>query len=145
VAALRILALEGQHQGELLEAPFNPKEIHLDRAIVWQRQPKKAPTDLEFEQADAAHMAFELLFDGVQSSASIQPQLDKLQRLANVDAVLHRPPKVEVSWGNAADGLPKFDGVIESISVRYVQFAPSGVPVRATAAVKLVQAVHLSA
>ena len=32
MAKLRITALEGEHQGEALEAQFNPKEIEVDRA-----------------------------------------------------------------------------------------------------------------
>jgi hypothetical protein len=35
VAKLRITALEGEHQGEVLEAQFNPKEIEVDRTIPW--------------------------------------------------------------------------------------------------------------
>jgi hypothetical protein len=38
VAKLRITALEGEHQGEVLEAQFNPKEIEVDRTIPWQHQ-----------------------------------------------------------------------------------------------------------
>jgi hypothetical protein len=40
VAKLRITALDGEHQGEVLEAQFNPKEIEVDRPI-----PRAAPWD----------------------------------------------------------------------------------------------------
>jgi hypothetical protein len=43
VAKLRITALEGEHQGEVLEAQFNPKGI--DRTIPWQHQ---GPAPLQF-------------------------------------------------------------------------------------------------
>jgi hypothetical protein len=143
MVGLRIVAVEGQHEGEVLEAQVNPSEIELDRALVWGQQPKKGPADLEFERVEPAQMAFELVFDGAKTSASVQPQLDKLRELGSVDAVLHRPPKVRVSWGSVAGVMPTFDGVIESVAVRYTMFAESGVPLRATADVKLREAADL--
>jgi hypothetical protein len=143
MAKLRIAAVEGQHQGDLLEAQFNPKEVDLDRAIPWQQQANEGPADLEFERADPARMVFELLFDGAETSKSVQPQLDKLRAFSSVDDVLHRPPKVKVSWGSGAGVMPTFTGVIESVAIRYVMFAVSGVPLRATADVKLKEAANL--
>jgi len=143
MAELRITVVEGQHAGDVLEAQVNPSEIELDRAVVWRQQPKKGPADLEFESAEPAQMAFELLFDGAKTSVSVQPQLDKLREFSSVDAVLHRPPKVRVSWGSGAGVMPTFDGVIESVAVRYTMFADSGVPLRATADVKLTEAANL--
>ena len=145
MTSLRIVALEGAHAGIELDAQLGPTQIVLDRAIVWQRQANKGPGDLAYERTEPAHMSFELLFDGTQTSTSVQPQIDTLQQLCAVDSILHRPPKVAVSWGRGAGALPKFEAVIESISVRYVQFADGGVPLRATADVKLEQAVHLTA
>jgi len=144
MAALRLTALEGQHRGDVLEAPADPKEIVLDRAIVWQRQAHKGPGDLEFEHAEPARMSFELLFDGAAASTSVQPQVDKLQRLGGVDAILHRPPKVDVSWGSGAGVMPAFVGVVESVTVRYTLLAESGTPLRATADVVLREAAHLA-
>ena len=103
MAKLRIAAAEGAHLGEVLEAQFNPKEVDLDRAIPWQQQVHKGPADLEFERADPARMVFELLFDGAETSKSVQPQLDKLRLFSSVDEALRRPPKVKVSWGSAAE------------------------------------------
>jgi len=37
---------------------------------------------------------------------------------------------VAVRWG--VDKLPDFEGVIESLSTRYVMFMPNGTPVKAT-------------
>ncbi len=145
MAKLRITALEGEHHGEVLEAQFNPQQIEVDRAIAWQQQSHKGPADLEFEKGEPARMSFELLFDGVESSKSVQPRLDMLHRFSVVDQNLHRPPKVSVAWGNAAGAMPTFDGVVESVSVRYLIFAENGVPVRATAAVKLKEAANLRA
>ena len=143
MAKLRITALDGLHQGEVVEAQFNPKEISVDRAVAWQEQPHGGPAALQFERVDPARMSFELLFDGVEAAASVQPYLDQLARLTRVDDDLHRPPKVKVVWGRGASALPTFAGVIESVSVRYTMFAESGVPLRATAAVQLREAVAI--
>jgi hypothetical protein len=89
-------------------------------------------------------MSFELLFDGVEQSASVQPRLDTLHRLSSVDDALHSPPRVKVAWGSATHAMPTFEGVIEAVSVHYLKFAGSGVPLRATATVKLTEAPHLS-
>jgi contractile injection system tube protein len=141
VAKLRITALEGEHQAEALEAQHNPKEIEFDRTIPWQHQ---GPGPLQFLGAEPAQMSFELLFDGVEQAKSVQPRLDRLHLLSSVDDTLHRPPKVKVAWGNAAGAMPTFDGVVEAVSVRYLTFAANGVPLRATATVKLKEAADLS-
>jgi Contractile injection system tube protein len=141
---LQITAVEGQHEGEVLEAGFNPKEIVLERATLWQQQAHRRPADLEFEKADPVRMSFELLFDEAESSDSVQPRIDVLQRFTSVDAILHRPPKVTVAWGSSAGVMPTFDAVIESVVVRYSLFTADGVPVRAAVDVKLRQASRLT-
>jgi len=143
MAMLQVTALEGRHEGEVLEAQFNPEEIVLEHAILWKRQIHKRPADLEFEQAEPACMSFELVFDEAESSSSVQPQIDKLHQFSSVDAILRRPPKVEVSWGSGAGAMPTFAAVIESVTVRYALFAENGLPLRASADVKLRQAAHL--
>jgi hypothetical protein len=144
MARLQITALEGQYEGEALKARLNPKEIVFEQAVPWQQQPKKGPADLAFERAEPAQMSFELLFDEGEAAASVQPQIDKLRRFSGVDTLLHRPPKVRVALGGGAGAMPAFDAVVESVSVRYLLFAENGVPVRATADVRLKQAAHLT-
>jgi hypothetical protein len=141
VAKLEITALEGEHQGDVLEAQFNPTEIEVDRTIPWQHQ---GPAPLQFLGAEPARMSFELLFDGVEQSKSVQPQLDALHRLSSVDRTLHHPPRVKVAWGSAAGAMPTFEGVVEAVSVRYLTFAGNGVPLCAVVTMKLKEAADLS-
>jgi hypothetical protein len=140
VAKLRITALEGGHQAEVFEAQFNPKEIEVDRTFPWLYH-RLAPGALQYLGFEPARVSFALLFDGVEQSKSVQPRLDTLQRLSSVDDTLHHPPRVKVAWGSAAGAMPTFDGVIEAVSVHYLKFAGNGVPLRATATVKLIEAV----
>jgi hypothetical protein len=53
-----------------------------------------------------------------------------------------RPPKVGVKWG--AGKLPEFQGVIESVSAKYITFLPDGTPVRASCRVTIREASHLA-
>ena len=66
MAKLRITALDGEHQGEVLEVQGNPKEIEVDRTIPWV--PPLGRDPLAFLGAQPARMSFELLFDGVKHS-----------------------------------------------------------------------------
>ena len=64
MAKLQITALDGEHQGEVLEAQFNPKESDVDRTIPWVAPLGLGP--LAFLGAQPARMSFELLFDSVE-------------------------------------------------------------------------------
>ena len=66
MAKLRITALDGEHQGEVLEVQGNPKEIEVDRTIPWVAPLGRDP--LAFLGAQPARMSFELPFDGVKQS-----------------------------------------------------------------------------
>ena len=141
----RITSLEGQTNGLTLQAPLNPTEITLTRAIPWQPQLKKGPGDLQFSEREAQTMAFELLFDGVETDTSVQGDIGKLLQMSEVDPILKRPPKLKVLWGGegAAGTMPRLDAVIESLNIRYVMFDPKGLPLRAVVAIKVKEAGNL--
>jgi hypothetical protein len=139
---LRIIGLEGGATGVTVEAQFNPKEISIDKSVPWQLQKTKGPGDLQFSSANPKTMSFELMFDGFASGSSIQNGIGMLHRLTDIDANLKRPPKVKVVWGTegAPDMMPTFEGVIESIGVKYTMFDGHGMPLRATVSMRLVEA-----
>ncbi len=87
-------------------------------------------------------MSFELLFDSFESGSPIQDTIGTLQALSDVDAGLKRPPKVKVVWGaeGAPGMIPKFEGVVESMNVKYTMFDSNGMPLRATVSVRLIEA-----
>ena len=143
---LQIKALEGEHAGDVLNVTYDEDKLLLDRAVSWQRQPNKGAGDLVFERVETTHLSLVLLWEHMAESRPIQPDLDKILRWADVDATLHRPPKLEVSWGKAANAVPSFVGVIESLSISYAGgIADSGVPLHAAVDMRLAQAVHLRA
>ena len=81
-------------------------------------------------------MTFELLFDGSTTGTNVHAAfLADLFKLAlvrdpNGSEDSKRPPRVSVRWG--VGKLPEFEGVIESLSTRYLMFLPDGTPVKAT-------------
>ena len=74
------------------------------------------------------------MFDGFESGVSIQGDIDKLQRLSDIDPGLKRPPRVKVVWGaeGAPGMIPKFEAVVESMGIKYTMFDGNGMPLRAT-------------
>ena len=131
---LTIVGLEGGAAGVTVEAQFNPKEISISKSVPWQQQKTVGPGDLEFSSANPQTMSCELLFDGFESGVLIQVEIEKLQRLSNIDPVIRRPPKVKVVWGTegAPGMIPKFEAVVESVFIRYTMFDGNGKPLRAT-------------
>jgi hypothetical protein len=142
---LRIIGLEGQAHNIVVQAQFNPTEILVSHALEWQQQPKKGPADLEFVDAGTRMMQFELLFDGFEAATSVQPHIAKLQQLSDVDSGLKRPPKVAVVLGSEGTSgvMPRFEGVIDALSVRYVTFNENGMVLRASASLRFKEAKDL--
>lgn len=142
---LKLVVLDGNANGTVVEVQFNPKEIDIQKAIPWQQQPGKGPGDLVYTHNEPRKMSCELLFDGSPTSTSIQGEIDKLQAMSDIDTVLKRPPKLKVVWGqeNASGVMPKFEAVIEELDVKYVMFDPDGKPLRATAVLRLREARNL--
>jgi len=146
VPFLQIMALDGEHGGDVLHVAYDENRLLLDRAVVWQRQPNRGAGDLVFERVETTRLSLVLLWEHMAEQRPIQPDIDRLQRWADIDAVLHRPPKLEVSWGKAANAIPSFAGVIEFLSISYAGgISDSGVPLHAAADVKLARASHLRA
>jgi hypothetical protein len=139
---LTIVGLDGGASGVTVEARFNPKEIAIDKSVPWQQQKTKGPGDLEFSSANPQTMSCELMFDGVESGIHIQDEIDKLQRLSDVDPDLKRPPKVKVVLGaeGAAGRIPTFEAVVESMGIRYTLFDGNGMPLRASVKMGFTQA-----
>jgi len=139
---LAIIGLEGGASGVTVEAQFNPKEISIDKSVPWQLQKTTGPGDLEFSSADPQTMSCELMFDGFESGVPVQDEIEKLQRLSDIDPGLKRPPKVKVVWGaeGAPGMIPKFEAVVESMDIKYTMFDGNGKPLRATVRMRFKQA-----
>ena len=131
-------------------AMFNPKELSVDKAVAWTRTAGSSadPPALEFTGAEGRSMSFELMFDTYESGTDVHAtyvaNLLKLAMIQDPNGAedKKRPPKVAVRWGTLK--LPEFQGVIESIGVKYTMFLHDGTPVRATCRVAIREASKLS-
>ena len=145
---LAIQSLEGTRI--VVTAMFNPKEISIDKSVPWAKQATSSSDKpaLTFWSADGSVMSFELMFDTFESGTDVHAtHVTNLLKLAMVQDSngaedKKRPPKVAVRWGTLK--LPEFQGVIESIGVKYTMFLPDGTPVRATCRVAIREASRLS-
>jgi hypothetical protein len=137
-----------------VKAQYNPKELQVDRTIPWAKPQATNKTGnagdagairLEFTGAEGRSMSVELLFDGYETGGGdVATRIAALEKLASVrtadgsKSVERRPHHCCVLWGQ--NGLPKFNCVIESLSIKYQMFSDDGKPLRATATVKLKEA-----
>jgi hypothetical protein len=131
-----------------VDAQYNPKELQVDKTVPWQKKSQANKTQetgiqLEFTGAEGREMTLELLFDGFETGSSVAGNIDTLNTMASVldpssaDETRRRPHMCVVTWGTT---VPTFKCVIESLSVKYTMFSDQGVPLRATATVKLKEA-----
>ncbi len=137
LAKLSLTPLDGERQGASIEALFNPKEYTVAKSVPWNPQSAAgldAP-EMQFTTGQGETLALELFLDTYEAGTPVTEHTDKLHKLAKIDAELHRPPLVMVTWGAL-----KFQGVVESISHRFTMFLESGRPVRATCTLSLREA-----
>ena len=73
-----------------------------------------------------------------ESCAELPPTTVWIDLLEPTKEEERRPHHCIVTWGDG--GLPRFDCVIESLSIKYTMFSEAGIPLRATCTVKLKEA-----
>jgi hypothetical protein len=135
-------------ESTVLVAQFNPSQLQLEEAASYT--PSATSRDhlppLEYTATRPRSLSLELFFDTFEEAPGARNVktrfVEPLSRLLQVidatssDEDLRRPPLVELRWGNE----PPFRGVIESMSSKLTMFLADGTPVRATCALKLMEA-----
>jgi hypothetical protein len=115
-----------------------------------RRRDSSIQADLEFNGVAKRAMQLELLFDGYEDGASVEPDVRVLEVLSSVwnpeasDEDERRPHHCLVGWGLAEDGMRPFCCVIESLATKYTMWDSHGTPLRATCTVRLKEAHRLS-
>ena len=136
-------------------AQYNPKEIQVDKSASWAQSTTSSGNspEMQFTATNARALTLELFFDTYETVGPggkpydvHEEYIKKLQLLTYVmnpegDEWERRPPRVMVLWG---EDLPRFVGVVESVSTKYTMFLPGGRPVRATVSLKLTEALRTS-
>ena len=143
-----------------VQAQYNPKELQIDKQVPWQphksrdnrpagRRGERNPSqqaDLEFNGAPTRSMTVELLFDGYEQGASVEPAVRRLEQLSSVrdpessNPELRRPHHCVVAWGDQQSGMRPFRCVIASLATKYTMWDHAGTPLRATCTLKLDEA-----
>jgi len=143
-----------------VQAQYNPKELQIDKQVPWQphksrdnraagKRSERKPSeqsDLEFNGAPTRSMTVELLFDGYEQGASVEPAVRRLEQMSSVrdpessKPELRRAHHCVVAWGDQQRGMRPFRCVIEALATKYMMWNHAGTPLRATCTLKLKEA-----
>ncbi|HJS95682.1 MAG TPA: LysM peptidoglycan-binding domain-containing protein [Solirubrobacteraceae bacterium] len=135
------LEIEG---GRTLTCLFNPNEYAISKANVWTVKPVVGASlpSPQFSGGHARELTLNLLFDADPSSGDVSSATDALFAMMEVNSSLAsgrtnqaRPPTITFAWGT----FTSFKAVCSRLNVQFTMFKPDGTPIRATAALTLIQ------
>ena len=132
----------------IFEASINPADYKHEYSISYagagdaDRQPlgDSSPTT-KYNRTQPEKISFSLVVDGTgvvpdQQKRSVSDQISQLRAIVyKYDSSEHEPNVVQISWGR---GLTAFYGRLESMSIDYTLFHPSGQALRAKVALSFV-------
>ena len=138
-----VVALD--RRGTSLEAQYNPRELAVEQSAKWNPSAtnKGDHPELTFGGGSGQSISLELFFDTYETGEDVhKTHVAPLQALMLVMSTtqgesMQRPPRVKLVWG---EDMPQIVAVVMSVNVKYTVFLASGRPVRATCAVKLMEA-----
>ncbi len=139
----KVTILEGSRRDESFDVLFNPTEYAHEIGNKFQETalPGLETPVLQFVNGEAQTLSMDLFFDTWtnRGGTDVTAETEKISCLLAIDADLHAPPPVRVTWGALA-----FTGVVQSVSQRFTMFNAAGQPVRATLSVTFKQYKTLS-
>jgi hypothetical protein len=117
-----------EYSGAAFDVMFNPEEYTLsqDNNFASQAVPGLSSPLLQFVNGNLRSLDMELFFDTYEQQRDVREETQKLLALMAIDAELHAPPILVVSWASL-----QFRCVLVKASQKYVLFLPDGRPVRA--------------
>ena len=119
----------------IIQLCFNPTEYQRSKANTFAEIgiPGLESPPIQYVRGEAEKLTVELLADTSDTLDDVrQRYTDPIRNLMDINAELHAPPIVQLSWGNES-----FKGVVESLNLTFVLFTPDGVPLRAKIALTL--------
>jgi hypothetical protein len=133
---LEKLTILNEDTGDEFAVLFNPTEYVIEDAAKWEDQERmgQAP-ELHYTGTERKKLTMELFFDSYESRTDVREHTSKIAGLLVFNQEVHRPPKVTLSWGQAAPGgthadFP-FTCVLQSLKQTFVLFHSDGTPARA--------------
>lgn len=126
--ALEKLTITNVDKNESFQVLFNPTEYTWTRKVPWREHevPGLDFPAVEFVAGDRPTLSMDLFCDTSDEGTDVREHVKKIAALGYVDAELHRPPILQVSWGPFLFGC-----VLEEITIRATMFLSDGTPVRA--------------
>ena len=117
-----------EHTGEQLDVMFNPEEYTLNRDnnFASQAVPGLSSPLLQFVHGNLRTLEMELFFDTYEKRRDVREETQKVVRLLDIDADLHAPPVLRLSWASL-----QFRCVLARASQKFVLFLEDGKPARA--------------
>ncbi len=135
------LTIENLDNGTSFKVLFNPTEYTFEDASKWEDQKGNGRRpELQYTGGDRKRLSMELFYDTYEEKEDVRVYTGQLSKLLVVttDDGNHgkRPPKLQLSWGNANPdlGFP-FKCVLESLKQQFTLFDSHGTPVRAKVSV----------
>jgi Contractile injection system tube protein len=150
---LHILDKAAKRTGDVYYVEYAPNELafgksvqYADVAIPGLNQPVA-----QFIRGDAETLTLNLFLDSTKTgmnddATSVTEDAEKLAKLVAVRADLHRPPLVQLIWGDdfpaptwgaGGQSEPVFTCIVLSVNRTFTLFAPNGKPLRATVTLSL--------
>jgi Contractile injection system tube protein/LysM domain len=116
---------------------FNPTEYQVSKSNTFSEIPipgLETPL-LQYVRGGSEMLTLEALVDTSDTLVDVRERyVNRLRGLMSPNAKEHAPPIVSFVWDSTV-----FTGVLESLGVTYVLFAPDGVPLRARLSLSLKQ------
>ena len=113
----------------IIQLCFNPTEYQRSKANTFAEigTPDLESPPIQYVRGEAEKLTVELLADTSDTLDDVRLRYtNPIRDLMNINAELHAPPIVRLSWGSES-----FKGVVESLNLTFVLFTPTGIPLRA--------------
>jgi nucleoid-associated protein YgaU len=130
-----------EHPGDVFRVTINPADYKHSFSVAYagartddERPLGKASVSPKFASVNAEKVSFAIVLDGTgvvadAEGTSVAGQMRALKAIAYAyDGSNHEPNVVKISWGS---GLAAFYGRLESMTVNYTLFRPTGEALRA--------------
>ncbi|MBK9337290.1 MAG: hypothetical protein IPM98_12225 [Lewinellaceae bacterium] len=120
-------------------AMFNPENWQIQESVRHNtaQTPGSTGSEAGFNSIPARKLAFDLIVDGTGASGEKREVLADvlfLKSIVGFNGSEHRSNKFFVIWGTQL-----FQGVLETLSVKFTLFRPNGTPLRATISLSFVE------
>ena len=128
-AVITVEAPPPQGNPTVITLCFNPTEYQRAKANSFAEIgiPGLETPPIQYVRGESEKLTAELLADTSDTLQDVRARYTTpLRELMNINAELHAPPIVRLSWGSES-----FKGVIESLNLTFTLFTPEGIPLRA--------------